>query len=933
MRRHPLDLLGAALAALLLAAPAGWAQVPTGSVAGTVSDTSGSVLPGAAVSVSGERLIGGTQTVVTGANGTYRFDRLPPGSYDLKFELSGFKTVDRREIRLNAGFTATINAQLEVGDLTETITVVGESPTVDTKSGVQQIIMGQEFLENVPTGRDPWALAKIIPGVQVATYDVGGTQGMQQSAVSARGSASGDVVYAVDGLNTNWPGGAGGAVAMYYDQGMFEEVNYQTAALPAEVAVGGVYINMVTKEGGNRLRGDVKFFFANDALQSENHEKPELEQFGFSGGNPLEKLWDFNASAGGPIIRDSLWWHASFRSWKVDKRLIGGVNPDGSLPIDDNLIRNYSLKLSWQMARSHKLSLIGNFDEKFRYHRRDVPPAFVPDIATQRQQTNHVQAGPRYTAVLGGDIVFESGFSFRNGTGSFGYQDGVGPDDIRIEDPVRSTADVAGPTHQLRPNGRTQFDNILSWSPPGRWGAHLLKFGAQYAKQSFETIDRINGDMYIIFRDGVPNSVRIFNTPTQAISYTRQLGLFAQDSWTLNRFTLNLGGRFDTVRGWWPDQDVPAGSFIGARHLDEETVVRQKVFTWRASAVFDVRGNGKTALKVGFSRYASQVGIDRVTSIHPLVNASGTRSWTDRNGDGVPQEGELGAFSGFAEVNRRYASADGPDWPYADEFMVSLDHELTKDLRVGAAYFHRTNRKQVGFRNVAVPSTAYTEFSAAVPDSPTGPGGTTPFYNLDRAYFGVQENVYDNQSPLDTEYDGVEFTASKRLSDRWQLFAGLTLGKNVGGLTTGDLNDPNNLINQQGRVGNDSEYSVKVSGTYMAPLDIQIGASLLVNNGYPYQSTYAVTRSVFPGLTRASQLVRLTPRGEERFENVTMLDLRFSRPFRFGGTWRITPLVELFNLTNTSSIVSLTAAVGSRYLAPQEIVAPRIVRVGFRLEF
>ena len=116
--------------------------------------------------------------------------------------------------------------------------------------------MSQEILEGVPTGRDPWSLAKLIPGVQVATYDVGGTQSMQQSSMSAHGSNTNDVSYNIDGATVNWPGGGGGATMMYYDQGMFEEVNYMTSAIPAEMLAGGVSINMVTKDGGNQWRGN-----------------------------------------------------------------------------------------------------------------------------------------------------------------------------------------------------------------------------------------------------------------------------------------------------------------------------------------------------------------------------------------------------------------------------------------------------------------------------------------------------------------------------------------------------------------------------------------------------------------------------------------------------------------------------------------------------
>src|SRR5258708_14647992 len=255
----------------MLAAPAAHAQVQTCSVVGVVTDTSNAVMPGVTASLLGDKLIGGLQVQTTDATGAYRFDRLPPGSYHVKFELQGFRSIERSDILISASFTATVNAKLEVGNVTETITVTGESPTVDTKSNLEQTVMTQAILEGVPSGRDPWSLAKLIPGVQVATYDVGGTQSIQQSSLSSHGSSTNDVSYNIDGASVNWPGGGGGATMLYYDQGMFEEVNYMTSAIPAEVMVGGVSINMVTKDAGNKWRGDSRYSYSGGCLSTQQN--------------------------------------------------------------------------------------------------------------------------------------------------------------------------------------------------------------------------------------------------------------------------------------------------------------------------------------------------------------------------------------------------------------------------------------------------------------------------------------------------------------------------------------------------------------------------------------------------------------------------------------------------------------------------------------
>src|SRR5687768_2702802 len=297
--------------AVLLSAQLAQAQT-TGSITGTVTDASGAVLPGVSITLSGDRLIGGPQTQVSDESGSYRFDRLVPGSYNVKFELQGFRTVDRPDVRISAAFVATINGKMEVGQVSETITVTGESPTVDVRSNLQQTVMNQEILEGIPTGRDPWSLAKLIPGVQVATYDVGGTQSMQQSSMSAHGSNTNDVSYNIDGATVNWPGGGGGATMMYYDQGMFEEVNYMTSAIPAEQMAGGVSINMVTKDGGNQWKGNARYNFSNDSLQGENWNdtidfKNSINPAHVFLGNPTKKTYDFNFSGGGALIQNKMW--------------------------------------------------------------------------------------------------------------------------------------------------------------------------------------------------------------------------------------------------------------------------------------------------------------------------------------------------------------------------------------------------------------------------------------------------------------------------------------------------------------------------------------------------------------------------------------------------------------------------------------------------
>jgi hypothetical protein len=910
-----------------------------------VTDASGALLPGATITLSGERLIGGPQTQVSDTSGTYRFDRLVPGNYNVKFELQGFRNVERPDVRMSAAFVATINAKMEVGSVSETITVTGESPTVDVRSNLQQTVMNQEILEGIPTGRDPWSLAKLIPGVQVATYDVGGTQSMQQSSMSAHGSSTNDVSYNIDGATVNWPGGGGGATMMYYDQGMFEEVNYMTSSIPAEIMAGGVAINMVTKDGGNQWKGNARYNFSNDSLQASNWEETvdyvhSVNPAGVFLGNPTKKTYDFNLSGGGALIQNKMWVNGTIRKWVVNK-LVNARNPDGSQALDDNDLKNYSGKLVTQLTTNNKLGVSYLWNNKIRGHRRDDDTQIIPDIASV-VQTNPVQTTQaKYTGIRGA-LVFESNFSVMDGQTNYTYQPDTAPDAIRYVDTVTGEVRNASTREEHQPNSRHQFDNAFTWGTSRFGGEHLLKAGVQWGRLYYSSDYSVQGDHYVEYSSGLPLRVRQFNTPVVSENIARVMGFFVQDAWSMNRLTLNVGGRWDRYVGEVPAQERSANRFIGPATFPEKEI-KQSRSVWRLGASYDLTGSGRTAVKASYSRYALQVGIDRVTNINPLSSGSRTCPWSDANGDGKYQESEItgacSAFSGGATTNY----APGIRWPYSDELTGGVETQLAGAVRVGAMFYYRTNKDQFGDRNEAVPTSAYIQSTVTIPNSiGGGPGNTNlkpaqvPVWNIPSSLASADATIRDNRPELDTEYKGIEFTATKRFSARWQMQAGFTIGKNEGGFGGGDLNDPNLTRFPRGIIGNDSERAFRLSGSYRLPADINLAGSMLANNGYPYQSTYSLTRAAALtqgiALTRTAQTITLSERGDERLPNVTMVDLRLSRPFRFGSR-SFQPTVDFFNVLNADTKDNQNNAIGANYLLPRSILAPRIIRVGFSLNF
>ncbi len=282
-------------ATLLLVAGQVSAQTQTGTITGVVTDEQGAVMPGVTVIIESPALIGGARTAVSNTTGSYQFSQLAPGMYTVTFQLSGFNTMRMEEVDVRVAFNSTVNARMAVAGVEETVTVTGESPVVDVRSSVAATNIDKELFDAVPSGNNPFTMAAFVPGMVTGRLDVGGNEGAQQYALEVFGSDTGQKTFSVDGLKVNWPGGDGGATMQYYDFAMYEEYNFQTSQQSAEVDVPGVYMNMVTKSGGNQFANDNAFYFENDALQGNNIDE-ELQALGIQQGNPIDIAYDWNST-------------------------------------------------------------------------------------------------------------------------------------------------------------------------------------------------------------------------------------------------------------------------------------------------------------------------------------------------------------------------------------------------------------------------------------------------------------------------------------------------------------------------------------------------------------------------------------------------------------------------------------------------------------
>src|SRR5262245_26503897 len=406
MRKLALQMLaGSALALLLPLA----ASAQTSGIAGEVRDTSGAVLPGVTVEVSSPALIERTRTAVTDGAGRFSITSLRTGTYSVTFTLPGFNTVKRDGVELTSDFTATINTEMKVGAIEETITVAAESPLVDVQSITARTVMTRDVMDTIPTGRNIQAVGILIPGTSLAvggggalSRDVGGSGNLQQSPLQYRGS--GDTVQTIEGLRLNNLCAQGAYSGVYWNDASFEEFSYVTGADSAEMGQGGMRVNMVPKDGGNSFRGMFLGNWAAEGFTSDNCGSPGVNQFctrsNLSGSktfnvnntltnvDEIQKIWDVNPQVGGPIMKDKLWFYYTFRHWGSEKtktdayfdldpspfRYVADTSRKG---LDDGHIVSNAVRVSWAASSKDKISVYHDQQHKYRNHwgiAANIPP-------------------------------------------------------------------------------------------------------------------------------------------------------------------------------------------------------------------------------------------------------------------------------------------------------------------------------------------------------------------------------------------------------------------------------------------------------------------------------------------------------------------------------------------------------------------------------
>ena len=623
-----------------------------GAIGGTALDSSGGVLPGATVTLaSTQGTIGGSLEVVTYERGTYQFLRLVPGGYSVRAELSGFRPALQENINVNADATARVDLKLEVGSLQEGVTVTGEAPLIDTTTALAQTVMSREVLDSMPNRGDVWAVSRVIASVTLSKLDVGGSEAFLQSTATVHGSSN-ENGYLIDGMDVSSLDCNGTIATMYLDPYAFQETNYQTANGPAERSRGGLIFNMITKTGTNQLHGGATFNGANHGIGSKNYSTalraqllaavPAAELAANPNLSPtadILKIFDVGGWVAGPVVRYKVWFSFSAHEQRMYQYVLGSYDSTGKQVLDDNLMWTTGSKVSWQVNQTSQLSYFNNLQYKLIGH-RSGGGTFADSNARNLNDKYPDVHQLKWTETIGSAMVFDMSVSRFRADDNFRKRPEVKEGDISHYDSVTATYTVALPTYRDAKMSRDVAIAGLSYYK----GSHDLKLGYQYMIARMDQPTVSTSGMRAVYRNGVPDSVNTYNTPIGYSNRDSEHAVYIQDKWTpIRRLAMTLGLRYETNYGWQFDSCQPTTQFIqGQCYPAINGAPDFKNVAPRFSVVYDLFGDGRTALKAAVNRYNQPIGLQNVQRLNPIATVSDTRTWKDLNGDLLPQLDELG---------------------------------------------------------------------------------------------------------------------------------------------------------------------------------------------------------------------------------------------------------------------------------------------------
>lgn len=904
-----LHTVAGTLAVVILTIPAVAAAQTRATVTGTIRDTSAALLPGAGVSLSSPALVGGTQTTTSNAAGVYRFGELLPGVYEVTVTLQNFQTVERRDIRIEFGTTATIDFALRVASVSETIVVRG-SPAVDVQTAAAPNKISTEQLEGLPLLADHRSSSDVInlaPGTNLnSAYG-----GARQSANNLM----------LDGQTVNLPQSAG-VNSSFVSNNWLEEV--QIVGLGANAEYGefsGIGANMVLRSGSNRLSGLADYVFARDAWVSDNRQSlSETLRTRFT-PQQLIRYVDSTLQLGGPIKKDRLFFFAGFQYYHRSQLPAGAL---GNIPADERWPR-WVGKINWAASTTVKFegfvetdrdALTGNGSGS-----TNAPEALSVNEAPKVLWNGRVTWTPNSRTLL----------EFRNG--GLGYEQRIFPTPPNsIDGPAGHRDSGTGITsvnvltfRQLDEKRLLTSVGLTRFADDVAGKSHRFKLGLEFERTENKLYTGAPGGLQFNDLNSQPNQVVIWaGDRTDGVGH--RTSFYAQDTWQpVDRLTIEPGVRISLNRGSVPDHG---------------TVFKTHPISPRLGVAWDLAPDHRTVARASWGRYHDP----NFTTFYEFMNTS-TQT--------VRITARVLGPNNYQELTRLTpASNFGVDpnvsHSYTDHYLAGVEREMFTDFSASVQYIGMRFGNIIAFRDtgsVYVPATA--------PDP--GPDG-----RLNTADDGAPIPVFSLTNPGSAflqlthptgafrRYNAFQVIAKKRYSRNWQAQLSWTYSKTEGNVnnlinentgtgadtgTTGVFVNPNKAINNTGASSLGFPNLVNLNGTYRLPWfgGVNISGVFKYNTGGPWGRTAVITgASATPALRQGNETVRIEPRGTRYTDPLRQLDLRLEKtfPFSFG---RASVYADIYNATNqgvVGGLMAVTETSGTSLGLPVIWGNPRTVQLG-----